>query len=380
MELPLNFTDYSEAKKAGFMKMKELKENGANVVGTFCTYTPTELVLAAGGICVGLCGLDEDPIRLAETKLPKNLCPLIKSSYGHALGDTCPYFYFSDMILAETTCDGKKKMFELMNDIKHTHVMQLPPGKEGKGAFNLWREEIVTLKEVLEEKFNVEITEEDLKNAIKLKNRERKVILEYFELGKLNPPPLGGFEQSTLIDSISFVFNMEDRIKIIEDRIVELRQKYEREKDTPSTRPRIIVTGCPTGGVRDKVIKTIEDLGADVVGIDNCSGPREKRELVREDIDPIDALAEKYLNINCSVMSPNPTRYEALGEMIDDYNVDGVIEVVLQACHTFNVESYYIKEYVNNEKELPYLMIETDYSKSDVGQVNTRISAFLEMI
>ncbi len=92
------------------------------------------------------------------------------------------------------------------------------------------------------------------------------------------------------------------------------------------------------------------------------------------------ALAKKYLNINCSVMSPNQKRLDTLGEMIDDYQVDGVLEVVLQACHTFNVESYYIKKFVREEKNLPYLMIETDYSKSDSGQINTRLSAFLETI
>jgi benzoyl-CoA reductase/2-hydroxyglutaryl-CoA dehydratase subunit BcrC/BadD/HgdB len=122
LKLPENFQDYSEARQQGFIKLKELKERGKKVVGIFCTYTPTEMVLAAGAVPVGLCGMSDEPIPAAEKFLPKNLCPLIKSSYGFAVSDTCPYFYFSDMILAETTCDGKKKMYEMMNELKYTHV------------------------------------------------------------------------------------------------------------------------------------------------------------------------------------------------------------------------------------------------------------------
>jgi benzoyl-CoA reductase/2-hydroxyglutaryl-CoA dehydratase subunit BcrC/BadD/HgdB len=110
LKLPENFQDYSEARKQGFIKLKELKERGKKVVGIFCTYTPTEMVLAAGAVPVGLCGMSDEPIPAAEKFLPKNLCPLIKSSYGFAVSDTCPYFYFSDMILAETLATAKENV------------------------------------------------------------------------------------------------------------------------------------------------------------------------------------------------------------------------------------------------------------------------------
>ena len=87
-----------------------------------------------------------------------------------------------------------------------------------------------------------------------------------------------------------------------------------------------------------------------------------------------------YLDIDCSVMSPNPGRLEALREMTDEYKIDGVIEVILQACHTFAVEADFVKQLVNKELGLPYLAIETDYSQSDTGQVGTRIAALLEII
>ncbi|MDD4570935.1 MAG: double-cubane-cluster-containing anaerobic reductase [Clostridia bacterium] len=380
LNLPENFQNYTEARKNGFIKMKELKETGKKVVGVFCTYTPNELVMAANAVPIGLCGVSEEPVTDAERVLPKNLCPLIKSSYGFALTDKCPYFYFSDMILAETTCDGKKKMYELLNELKYTHVMQLPPGREGTKALEAWEGEMHRLKDVLEERLNVEITETKLKEAIKLKNRERKAMLDFFEIGKLKPSPLSGYEISTVIDTNSFIFSSQEKIAMLEKRTKELKQAYEQSFKGKPSRPRILITGCPSGGVREKIIRQIEEAGADIVCFENCCGPREKMDKVDETIDPYRALAEKYLRVNCSVMSPNPGRFETLTKMIQDYQVDGVIEIILQACHTFAVEAYKIKQFITQEQKLPYMCLETDYSQADSGQINTRISAFLEML
>ncbi len=380
LKLPENFQTYSEARQQGFMRMKALKEQGKKVVGIFCTYTPVEMVLAAGAVPVSLCGGSDKPIPYAEKTLPKNLCPLIKSSYGYAVSDTCPYFYFSDMVLAETTCDGKKKMYEMMGELKYTHVMQLPPGRSGELALESWRLEMLRLKEVMEEQLGVVITEEDIRQAIHLENRERKATLEFYEIGRLKPTPLSGYEINTVIDSNDFLFDTEEMIAFLERRTAELKKDYEENFAGKPSRPRVLITGCPTGGVREKIIRLIEESGADVVGFENCSGPRTMKDLVDENKDPYLALAEKYLRINCSVMSPNPGRIEALDEMIDDYQVDGVIEVILQACHTFAIESDRVKKFVTNERNLPYLCLETDYSQTDTGQISTRISAFLEIL
>lgn len=122
LKLPENFETYMDARKAGFIRMQEAKEKGARIVGTFCSFVPQELIIAAGASAVSLCATSEEPIAAAEADLPRNLCPLIKASYGFAKTDTCPYFYFSDFIVGETTCDGKKKMFELLNELKETYV------------------------------------------------------------------------------------------------------------------------------------------------------------------------------------------------------------------------------------------------------------------
>lgn len=150
VKLPQNFETYQEARQKGFLRMKELKDQGARVVGMFCSFVPVELVYAAGALPVGLCASAEEPIPAAESNLPRNLCPLIKASYGFALTDTCPYFYFSDFVVGETTCDGKRKMFELMNDIKETYVMQLPHTRT-ETALEQWKGEVIRFKEKLED-------------------------------------------------------------------------------------------------------------------------------------------------------------------------------------------------------------------------------------
>lgn len=379
-QLPKEFEEFSEARRNGFIKVKNFKDKGYNVVGTFCTFTPWELVEAAGAIGISVCSVSDETTEEAEAHLPKNLCPLIKSSYGFALTNKCPYIYFSDLILGETTCDGKKKMFELLGEIKNTHIMQLPPSNQGEASFNMWKAEMIKVKERLEKDFNVEITEEKIKEAIKIKNEERKAAEEFYALGKLCPPPIWGYDMQKVLEGIAYTMDRREGIQNLRNLTEKIRKEYEAgKKPVPENAPRILITGCPSGGVADKVVKTIEDNGAVVVCYENCGGVKEKRKLVREDIDPIDALTEKYLSIPCSVMSPNDGRMDLLKELIEEYNVQGVIDITLQACHTYAIETFNVKNTVN-KKDIPYLNIETNYSESDIGQLKTRIAAFIEML
>ena len=379
--LPEKFNEFSEARRNGFIKAKELKDKGEHIIGTFCTYTPNEVMYAAGLHPVSLCGTSEEPIADAEKHLPKNLCPLIKSSYGFAITDKCPYTYFSDLIVGETTCDGKKKMYELLGQVKNVHIMQLPQVQNSIASLNMWKSEIVRLKEALEEQFHVKITEEDLKRGIKLKNEERRVLRSLYELGKLQPPAISGYNMYKILESTQFTFDKEEQNNNIRTTVEKIKEEYNKgARPVKADAKRILITGCPMGGVVDKIIKTIEDNGGVAVCFENCGGIKEKMRLVDEEKNPIDAIAEKYLSIGCSVMTPNKERLKLLEELMDEYKADGVIDIVLQACHTYSVETKTIKELVSGKKGVPYMAIETDYSQSDIGQVKTRIAAFIEML
>ena len=379
-ELPEVFEEFAEQRQKSFLAMKGLKDQGVPVVGAYCTYFPAEIARAMGAVTVGLCSVSDETIPDAEKDLPKNLCPLIKSSYGFAKTDKCPFFYFSDIVVGETTCDGKKKMYEYLGEFKDVHVMELPNSQATKEGFQLWKSEIIKLKGILENKFEVEITEEDIKKAIKLKNQERQALKNMYEIGKLNPPAMSGMDILKVLYGSTFKFDKNDTIKEVNELADRVRKEYEEGRRL-DPKPRIVVTGCPIGGVTEKVVKAIEDNGAYVVAFENCMGAKAIDRLVDESNEDVyDALAEKYLNIGCSCMTPNPNRIDLLSRMIDEYEADGVVDVILQACHTYAVETLSIKRFVNGEKEIPYMSIETDYSQSDIGQLNTRMAAFVEML
>ncbi|HDK7139827.1 2-hydroxyacyl-CoA dehydratase [Clostridium botulinum] len=380
-QLPKNIDEFGEARKKGFVKIKELKDKGYKIVGEFCAYTPWEIIAASGAIPVGLCGTSEEPIEDAEKHLPRNLCPLIKSSYGFALTEKCPYMYFSDVVIGETTCDGKKKMYELLSKMKKVHIMQLPQTQDTKDAFKFWKNEIIKLKNFLEKEFNVEITEEKIREMIDIKNKERQALREFYELGKLNPPPLTGMEILKVLRGAGFTWDKEDQVRSVDNIVEEIKKQYAMGKTNVSKdAKRILITGCPLGEATDKIINNIEENGGVVVAYENCGGAKNLNYLVDENKDPIDALTEKYLNIACSCMSPNNKRIDLISEIIDEYKIDGVVDVILQACHTYNVETTTIKEFVIKEKNIPYMSIETDYSQKDIGQLKTRLAAFIEIL
>ena len=378
-ELPEVFEEFAEQRKNSFLAVKEAKEKGIPVVGSYCTYFPKELPMAIGAAAVSLCSMSGETIEVAEQDLPKNLCPLIKASYGFAKTDKCPYFYFSDLIVGETTCDGKKKMYELMSQFKDVYVMQLPQSQDERGR-KFWRESCLELKKKLEEKFGTVITDEAVRQAVHTENGVRRALQRFYGVMKHDPAPITGLELFRVLYGSTFKLDrssLADELNALTDKI---EAEYAAGKRLDK-KPRILITGCPMGGATEKVIEAIENNGGVVVTYENCSGAKAIEREVKEDTDDIyGAIADRYLGIGCSVMTPNNNRFKLLDEMIDEYKVDGVVEMVLQACHTYSVESKSVRRFVTHDKEIPYIYIETDYSKTDVGQVNTRLAAFVEML
>ena len=371
-----------EGVRMGPIQVKELKEKGVPIVGTYCTFTPWELINAAGGVAVSLCSTSDKPIAAAERHLPRNLCPLIKSSYGFALTDTCPYFHFCDIVIGETTCDGKKKMYEYLNELRETHVMQLPQTVNHPMSMDLWKHEVVRLKEVLEKKFNTEITDEKLRKSINLRNRMHRTMCEFYDLAKLPTPSVTGREIMLVSDFLKFTFDYEKSLDLVRTLTCQLNENYLiGERRVSPKRKRVLITGCPMGKSLEKVVDAIEseDSGGVVIGFENCGNLKCSSYPVKVGIDPITAIAEKYLSIPCSVMSPNNERLRLIAHYVKSYRAEGVIDVILQACHTYSVESRAVAESLK-ETSTPYIAIETDYSQGDIGQLSTRFGAFIEML
>ena len=376
--------EVEELRGVNSVKVKEAHESGKKVVGMYCVFSPSEIALAADAIPVTLCGTTQEPVEAAEKELPRNLCPLIKSSYGFAITDTCPYFYFSDVLLAETTCDGKKKMYELMGEIKPMHIMNLPQTANDDDSLGLWKNEMVKFKEYLEKEFEVEITDDKLREAIKLMNRERDVMRRLHKLNANKPAPLSGMDMMVAQWLKGFNIDKEYGIGLVEELISEVEERMEKGIYAyDEGAPRILLTGCPTGvGGADKILRSLEEAGAAVVALENCTGYKGLDVLVDEDPskDPLLALAEKYLSTPCSCMTNNNGRLDLIKRLSEEYDVDGIVDLTYQACHTYAIESFTVKKYVQEELDLPFMQIETDYSESDTGQIKTRVEAFLETL
>ena len=233
LNLPEVFETFSEQRKNSFIKVREYKDKGMPIVGAYCTYFPKELVTAIGGVAVSLCATSDETIGAAEEELPKNLCPLIKSSYGFGKTDKCPYFYFSDLVVGETTCDGKKKMYEYMSQFKDVHVMQLPQNQD-EDSFKLWLSEIKKMAIRLEDEFKVKITDEKLRAAIELENAVRKELLDISKLMMDDNPPLTGAELFNILRGSEYRFDKEELIKelrgIKEDLIVKAHTTLAKRK------------------------------------------------------------------------------------------------------------------------------------------------------
>jgi benzoyl-CoA reductase/2-hydroxyglutaryl-CoA dehydratase subunit BcrC/BadD/HgdB len=362
------------------LDIEKAKASGRSVIGFYCLYSPTEMAVAADAIPLPLCGTRNTPIAAAEEILPRNLCPLIKSSFGFAITDSCPFFRFSDIIIGDTTCDGKKKMFELLSRYKTTHVLQLPQNQNLETALPLWRSELERFKTIIEAKTGIHISDERLRAAIQLMNRERGARKALMDLGKIDPAPLSGSQVLEILFKIGFMADKEKGISLMEEVVSQAQNGALRSADAAiGKEKRILLTGVPVGLGSDKVVKIIEQSGANVVALENCSGYKQAF-FVDENKDPMDALAEQYLSTPCSVMSPNTGRFDLLKEMIREFSVDGVIDLTWQACHTYNIEAFGVNELVQETLDIPALHLESDYAESDTEQLRVRIQAYLEML
>ena len=358
------------------------QEEGKKVFGTFCVYVPDELIFAANAIATGLCGGSQFWVPGGEKVLPTNTCPLIKASVGARLDRTCPFFRIADMYIGETTCDGKKKAWEILGEDVPVHVMDLPQMKREKDI-KAWAEEIKELKKVIEEFTGNKVTEESLSESIKLINNKRKALSRLYECRKADKVPISG-RDALVISQIAFCDDPARFTQMTNKLCDELEQRI---KDGISVvkegTKRILLTGTPLAVPNWKLHNIIETSGAVVVCEEMCTGKRYFENLVDETKttvdEQIDALANRYMGINCACFTPNTGRIDDIIRLAKEYKVDGVIDVNLKFCSLYDVEGYTVERALK-EAGIPVMGIETDYTDNDAEQLRTRIGAFIEMI
>lgn len=352
------------------------------VIGTFCLYVPEEIITAAGAVEVGLCaGADWAP-QEAEKYVPRNTCPLIKGFMGFKLARVCPYIESADLVVGENTCDGKKKAYEQFGQLKPTFVMDVPHVRN-EDTRQQWRHEVRRLAERIQQETGQEITVDSLRAAIKLANNKRRALQRLDATRAADPAPISGLD-SLLTVQAAF---MDDSTRLT-DAINRMADECEKRVTAgtgvaPKGAKRILYTGTPMAVPNWKLFNIIEKAGGVVVGEECCTGSRYYKDLVDETGETLDelydAIADRYLNIQCAIFTPNEGRKEDVIRMAREQHADGILDCSLQFCTIYDMESFGMEK-AAEEAGIPYLHLTTDYSGEDEGQLKTRIEAFLEMI
>jgi len=360
----------------------EHQKNGGKVFGTFCIFVPDEVVFAAGGIATGLCGGSQFWVPDGEKVLPKSTCPLIKASVGARIGRTCPFFRIADMYVGETTCDGKKKAWEILAEDVPVHVMDMPQMKRPQDIAK-WEDEIRNFIKVVEEQTGNQVTAEKLAEAIKLLNNKRKALARVYACRKADPTPISG-KDALLMTQIAFYDDPARCAEMANKLADELEQRIQDGVAVfPKGAKRILISGTPMAIPNWKLHHIVETCGAAVVCEEACTGTRYFENLVDESQTTLDgqihALAERYMKNNCACFTPNKGRIEDIIRLCKEYKVDGVIDANLKFCTLYDTEGRDLERALK-EAGIPVLGLETDYVDTDAEQLRTRIGAFLEML
>ena len=355
----------------------ERRAKGGKAIGTFCIYVPDEIAYAADVLTIPLCGGSGWSVNYADKMFPRDICPLVRSTFGMAFSGTCPYGKLMDFALGETTCDAKKKVWDLLG----FRVLEVPQRKDPVDR-ELWRAEVRKFRGWCEDLSGVKVTSERLADSVSLVNRKREVLQRVNDFRKLDEPPISGID-ALLVAQTALNMDVRGFIAAGEELTGELDERAEKGVSAHG-KPglRLMVAGSPSPLGFAKIHHVLESSGMRVVCDESCTGVRYFRNLVDEgptDLDGmIDAVADRYFKIDCSCFSPNSERMENVKALVGEYNVQGVVHGVLQYCHTYDIESRAVDK-VLAEVGIPSIRMVTDYSEEDTEQLRTRAEAFAEV-
>lgn len=349
------------------------RERGQKVAVSFCSHVPAEILLAANLCSMRVFHIDniED---ISSRILPKNICPLVAQT---ASLSESGWLDEVDLILAESTCDGKKKLYELLSQQEKIYYYQVPQGEDRDYVLPLLLSEFHFLIRELQRRFGIKVQQEAIRHAAEQMNAVRKSAMALMEVQKAVPPPAWGMEVYQTLEKSRNQFDCKES-QVIND--LARIEWMSRPSPVPDDAKRILLTGCPIGGIYQNLLGAIENNGGVVVCFENCEGIKTNRRQVQTDRpDLLRSLAESYQDTACAIMAPNTRRFSLIRELSKEYLVEGIIDISLQACHAYTVERDKMKR-LSEELRIPYLGVEVDTAETAAGQLTTRMTAFIEML
>jgi benzoyl-CoA reductase/2-hydroxyglutaryl-CoA dehydratase subunit BcrC/BadD/HgdB len=370
-------------------EIKQQKATGKKVIGYSCIFAPIEMILAADAIPVRVGSGWYDSAKLGDRIMPVEVCPVIRSTVGAKMVNLSPFLELSDAIVMPLTCDGRTKLSEMLADHKPIWRMNPPRVKDDPHTLSMWKQEIMVIKEKIEKLTGNKIDRKNLKIAIEKMQQATKAFRRLQGLRKGNPVING--RDAMLVNQTSLWDDIERWTQKVNELCDELEKRLEqKEYSTYPDTPRVMLTGTPMIWPDSwKVPNLIEESNPQglVVVDEQCSGDRILYDPVGVDewtmSDMLDAISERYLMAcTCPCFTSehgNEDRINWIIDRIKEYKVDGVIYYVVRGCILYAMEYQRIKN-VLDKMNIPVYYLDTEYTREDVGQMKTRVEAFLEML
>lgn len=351
------------------------QQEGKKIFGWLCTYSPEEIIHAAGALPIRITGYsNEVDLGDGNAYLYINNCSFSRSCLQ--MGLTHEYDFLNGVV-GGSTCDGARRLFDLWRHYIGTpfhHVLTVPR-KYTEAAHALYLREVLEFKQHLEEYLGFTISDDALYKSIELYNRSRKLLWQLYELRKREKPPLTGAQTMEVLNAC-FHMPKEDFNDLLGSLISELSASTEEN----TGRARIMLVGSVC--TNPDFIKSIEDQGGLVVTDELCTSTRYWGDLVSLDntSTPVEAIARRYLNnYPCARMFPSDERFDRIIQSAIDFKVDGVISQTVRYCVPYAHDLPLLNKRLQAHN-IPMLALDVEYGTAGSGQIQTRVQAFLEML
>ncbi len=372
----------SEAHGLRIQELQEHRDKGGKVVGAFCVFVPEDVTMALGGVQVGLCAGADFAVPASDGLIPSKTCPLIRASLGFKMNKTCPYIQSSDILIGENTCDGKKKMFEIMGEYHPTYVMDMPQ-KKTAASRDMFISELKALVVKLEAETGRKLEPGALSAATGKLEAKKAAIRRLNKARAAKPAPISGLD-ALLVSQIAFYDDIDRFTGKVNELADELEARIKEKKGAFSeSAPRLLYSGTPLPLPDWKLFSIAESLGVVFVGEESCVGSRYYTTATPKCDGSLDgqisAIADRLLGTHCACFTPNSERVDDIVSMAKDTNADGVVHYNLSFCQTYAAESVKVEKALK-KAGIPVLSLESDFSANDGEQLKTRLQAFVEMM
>jgi benzoyl-CoA reductase/2-hydroxyglutaryl-CoA dehydratase subunit BcrC/BadD/HgdB len=376
-----SISELSDYLRNRVVDLYKAKKEGKKIIGFLPgDYVPEELIHASGAIPVCLVhGGTAEPVAAASYAAARVLCPFAKTAIGQWTLEE-PYYRLIDFLVVPISCNHLRRTADMWFHYCDTEAFYLGIPHEHKAdhALTYYLESVLALKEKLEDLTGKKISDDGLRESIKLYNNIRSCLGNISDLRKEATPPLKGSEFIRLNHASYYA----DPVFTLEVLQSFYQEAAKRSGNGGRSKPRLLLTGPNLAMGDTKLVSIIENLGGEIVIEEICEGIRFYWENISLEGDLLKNIGEKYLTkrVPCAFQGQGTKeRVEFLDKLAREYKVDGVVWYELRCCETYNLEYHYIHQHFD-KTGIPIIKIESEYDPSDFGQINTRMGAFLEIL